>query len=144
MAGIVFDSSVIIAYKLANFPAGFLMSSVVLQELITGAADKSEVQMWLAARRFYEKEKRLLVPNGEDWCEAGRILNAMLRGLKSISSGRTPKLQDSEKHGIVKDVLIARTVKRASALLVTNNAKDFKRVQKFCRIRLISGDEYFK
>src|SRR5262245_45080221 len=144
MAGVVFDTSVIIAYKLITFPTGFLMSSVVLQELIAGAADKSEVQRWFAAQQFYEKQKKLLVPTGEDWCEAGRILNAMLRGLKSKSGGRTPKLQDSEKQGIIRDVLISRTVKRANALLVTNNAKDFKRIQKFCRIRLMSGDEYFK
>ena len=143
MAGIVFDSSVIIAYKLTAFPAGFFMSSVVLQELIAGAADKSEVQRWLAARRFYEKEKRLLVPNGEDWCEAGRILNAMLRGLKSRAGGRTPKLQDSEKQSIIRDVLIARTVKRANALLVTDNVKDFQRIKRFCSIRLIKGSEYF-
>ena len=142
MAGVVFDSSVIIAYKLTAFPAGFFMSSVVLQELIAGAADKSEVQRWLAAQRFYEKAKRLLVPN--DWCEAGRILNAMLRGLKSKAGGRTPKLQDSEKQSIIRDVLIARTVKRASALLVTDNVKDFQRIKRFCSVRLIKGSEYFK
>src|SRR6185369_7309634 len=123
MAGVVFDTSVIIAYKLTAFPSGFLMSSVVLQELIAGASDSSEVRKWLAAYRFYEKEKRLLVPTGEDWCEAGRIMNAMLRGLKSKLGGKTPKLPGSEKQGIIRDVLIARTVKRAGALLVTDNIK---------------------
>jgi predicted nucleic acid-binding protein len=144
MPGVVFDTSVIIAYKLMAFPIGFLMSSVVLQELIAGASDHSEVQKWLAAHRFYEKEKRLLVPTGEDWCEAGRIMNAMLRGLKSKSGGKTPKLQDSEKQGMIRDVLIARTVKRAGALLVTDNRKDFQRIRRFCGIRLVSGGEYFE
>ncbi|MEN3332758.1 MAG: hypothetical protein V7641_2123 [Blastocatellia bacterium] len=134
MAGVVFDTSVIIAYKPASFPAGFLMPSVVLQELIAGAVDGSEVQKWLAAHRFYEKEKRLLVPTGEDWCEAGRVMNAMLRGLKSKSGGKTPRLQGSEKQGIIRDVLIARTVKRAGALLVTDNIKDFQRIRRFCSV----------
>ena len=144
MAGIVFDTSVIIAYKPTTFPTGLLMSAIVLQELIAGAADKSEVQKWIAFSRFYEKQNKLLIPNGEDWCEAGRILNAMLRGLKSKAGGRTPKLQDSEKQSVIRDVLIARTVKRASALLVTDNVKDFQRIKRFCSIRLIRGDEYFK
>src|SRR6185503_19961104 len=125
MAGIVFDTSVIIAYKPTTFPDRLFMPSVVIQGLVAGAPDKSEVQRWVAVYHFCEKQKKLLVPTGEDWCEAGRTLNAMLRGLKSKSGGRTPKLQDSEKQGIIRDVLIARTVKRASALLVTNNAKDF-------------------
>jgi predicted nucleic acid-binding protein len=144
MAGIVFDTSVIIAYKPTAFPTGLLMSTIVLQELIAGAADKSEVQKWIAFYRFYEKQNKVLVPNGEDWCEAGRILNAMLRGLKSRAGGRTPKLQDSEKQSIIRDVLIARTVKRASALLVTDNVKDFERIKRFCSVRLIKGSEYFK
>ena len=144
MPGIVFDTSVVIAYKMTKFPSGFLMPVVVLQELIAGAADKSIVQRWLAARRLYEKENRLLVPTSEDWCEAGRILNAMLRGLKSKAGGRTPKLRDSEKQGIIRDVLIARTVKRAGALLVTNNVKDFRRIKKYCNVRLMSGAEYFE
>lgn len=67
----------------------------------------------------------------------------MLRGLKSKAGGRTPKLQDSEKQGIIRDVLIARTVKDAGALLVTNNVKDFQRIRKFCNVRLMSGAEYF-
>ena len=68
----------------------------------------------------------------------------MLRGLKSKFGGKTPKLQDSEKQRIIRDVLIARTVKRAGALLVTDNLKDFQRIRRFCRIRLVSGHEYFE
>jgi len=143
MAGTVFDTSVIIAHKPSKYPASFLMSAVVFQELIAGASDSSEVRRWMAFHHFCEKENRLLVPTSEDWCEAGRILNAMLRGLKSKAGGRTPKLQDSEKQGIIRDVMIARTVKDAGALLVTNNVKDFQRIRKFCNVRLMSGAEYF-
>jgi predicted nucleic acid-binding protein len=69
MPGIVFDTSVFIAYKpkLADFPAGFRMSVVVLQELTAGSLDKTEVQAWNVARLLHEKENTLLVPNGEDW-----------------------------------------------------------------------------
>lgn len=144
MAGVVFDTSVVIAHNLTEYPDSFLMSAVVLQELIAGAADKSVVQKWLALYRLCEKENRLLIPDGADWCEAGRVMNAMLRGLKTKSGGKTPKLQGSEKQGIIRDVLIARTVKRAGALLVTDNVKDFQRIRRFCSVRFVSGSEYFE
>src|SRR4051794_10402939 len=105
MAGVVFYTSVVIAHNLKEDPDSFLMSAVVLQELIAGAADKSVVQKWIAFYRLCEKENRLMIPDGADWCEAGRIMNAMLRGLKTKAGGKTPKLQGSEKQGIIRDVL---------------------------------------
>ena len=143
MPTVTYDTSAIIAYKPAEFPSGFLMSAVVIQELTAGAADKSEVQQWDAARRAYEKVGALLVPTGEDWWLAGKVLNSLLRGLKSKYGGRTPRLSATEKQGIVRDVLIARTVRRAGALLVTENLRDFKMIRRFCAVRVISGADYF-
>ena len=143
MAKIVYDTSSFIAYKPAQFPAGFLMSAVVLQELTAGANDKSAVQQWEASRRAHEKAGTLLVPDAEDWWQAGRILNALLRGLKSQSGGLTPKLPSQEKHRIVRDVLIARTAQRAGATLVTDNLSDFEKIKRYCKVRLISGTRFF-
>ena len=141
----VFDTSVFIAYQPqpADFPAGFRISAVVLQELTAGAADKSELQVWNAARIGYENAGVLLVPTGEDWFLAGKALNSMLRGLKSKSKGLTPRLHPNEKQRIIRDVLIARTVRRAGALLVTNNVKDFELIKPFCNVRIKSGKDYF-
>src|SRR5436853_2226567 len=119
MPKVVYDTSVFIAYKPADFPAGFLMSAVVLQELTAGAVDKSDVQRWDAARRAHEKEGSLLVPTGEDWWVAGKILNSLLRGLKSRRGGLTPKLPVTEKQRIIRAVWIDRTVRRAGAVRVT-------------------------
>ncbi|HWQ35681.1 MAG TPA: type II toxin-antitoxin system VapC family toxin [Blastocatellia bacterium] len=143
MARVVYDTSIFISYKPATFPAGFLMSAVVLQELTAGANDKSDVQKWGASRRAHEKAGTLLVPNGEDWWPAGKILNALLRGLKSQSGGQTPKLPYQEKQRIIRDVLIARTVHRAGALLVTNNLDDFRKIRRFCSVRISAGKEFF-
>lgn len=143
MARVVYDTSIFIAYKPAIFPAGFLMSAVVLQELTAGANDKSDLQKLDAARRHYEREGKLLVPDGEDWWLAGKILNALLRGLKSQSGGLTPKLPYQEKQRIIRDVLIARTVHRAGALLVTNNLDDFRKIRRFCNVRISAGKEFF-
>jgi predicted nucleic acid-binding protein len=143
MPGVVFDTSVFIAYKPAEFPAGFLMSAVVIQELTAGAKDKSDLQRLNAIRLAYEKENRLLVPTGEDWWLAGKVLYSLLQGLKSERGGQTPRLHPHEKQRIIRDVLIARTVRRAGALLITNNSADFTLIRRFCNVRFKSGADYF-
>jgi predicted nucleic acid-binding protein len=144
MPRVTYDTSVFIAYKPAKLPAGFLMSAVVMQELAAGANDKSELQKLDTARRAFEKEGQLLVPTGEDWWLAGKVLNSLLRGLKSRQGGLTPKLPAAEKQRIIRDVLIARTARRAGALLVTDNLKDFKSIARFCAVRAMAGRQYFK
>lgn len=120
------------------------MSAIVLQELVAGAVDKSELQRLDTARHGFEKEGQLLVPTGEDWWLAGEVLNSLLRGLKSKRRGLTPKLHPAEKHRIVRDVLIARTARRAGALLVTDNMKDFEMIRRLCAVRTVRGAEYFR
>ena len=144
MPKITYDTSVFISHKPAEFPAGFVMSAVVLQELTAGAVDKSDVQRWDASRRAHEKEGTLLVPTGEDWWLAGKVLNSLLRGFKSRRGGLTPKLPAAEKQRIIRDVLIARTARRAGTLLVTDNVKDFVMIARFCAVRLMPGKNYFR
>jgi predicted nucleic acid-binding protein len=143
MPRIAYGTSVFIAYKPAALPAGFLMSAVVMQELAAGAKDKSEIQRLDAARRAFEKAGTLLVPTGEDWWLAGKVLNSLLRGLKSKQGGLTRKLPAVEKQRIIRDVLITRTARRAGALLVTENVRDFKTIARFCAVRLMPGKKFF-
>ena len=143
MAAIVFDTNIWIAYQPTTLPRSLYMSVVVLQELIAGAADSTAVKKYEAARKRYERENKLLVPTADDWLQAGKVLNALLRGLKSKRGGKTPKLHPHEKQRIIRDVLIARTVKRVGALLVTDNAHDFKAIKQFCNLRIQNGREFF-
>lgn len=143
MAGIIFDTSVWIARQPKRLPANLLMSAVVIQELTAGAIDKSNVRRWESSYKLHEKERTLLVPTGEDWYQAGKILNALLRGLKSQSQGLTPKLHPDDKQRMIRDVLIARTAQRAGAIVVTDNVKDFARIRRFCKVKVKSGDAYF-
>ncbi|HYL99786.1 MAG TPA: type II toxin-antitoxin system VapC family toxin [Blastocatellia bacterium] len=142
MPSTILDTSVIIAFKPNPLP-GSPFCVVVIQELMAGASDGSELRYWEATAKKLEKEKRLLVPTTEDWLLAGRVLNLLLRGLRSRRDGRTPKMHPDEKQRIIRDVLIARCVRRVNGLLVTNNLKDFERITKFCDVRLQSGSEFF-
>ncbi|CAN5297120.1 hypothetical protein BH18ACI2_BH18ACI2_18280 [soil metagenome] len=143
MPQVTFDTSIFIAYKPASFPAGFLLSAVVVQELAAGANDKTDLQRLDAVRRTYEKDGRLLVPTGEDWWLAGKVLNSLWRGLKSKAGGCTPRIPKTEQQRIIRDVLIARTARRAGATVVTDNTADFLKIKRFCAVRLQSGSDYF-
>jgi len=144
VAPIVFDTNIWIAYQPKTFPRSHHMSVVVLQELLAGAVDGTDVKKQEAAKKQYEREGKLLVPNADDWIEAGKVLNSLLRGLKSKRGGKTPKLHHQEKQRIIRDLLIARTVKRAGGLLVTDNTRDFRRIKQFCNVKIQSGREYFR
>jgi predicted nucleic acid-binding protein len=119
------------------------MSAVVLQELVAGAADRTILKALEASRKQYEKEKKLLVPTGEDYFQAGKILNSFLHNLKTEAGEKTPRLQPNRIQKMFRDTLIAISVHRPHALLVTNNVKDFEAIQRCCRVRVISGRDFF-
>lgn len=143
MSRITFDTNIFIKYRPAVLPAGFLMSVVVLQELTAGALDKSELQHLDASRRAHENAETLLVPTGEDWWLAGKILNSLLRGMRSKASSRAQRISKPEQQRIVRDVLIARTAHRAGATLITDDLSDFGKIKRFCNVRLLPGAAYF-
>lgn len=143
MPKVTFDTNIFISRPRIQLPNSFYLSVVVLQELVVGAEDEAEVKALDTARREYEKAGRLLVPSAEDWWLAGKVINALQRGLKSKRGGLTPKIAAEEKYRITNDVLIARTARRAGVTVITDNIKDFESIQPFCNVRFMSGNEYF-
>lgn len=143
MPKVTYDTSVFIKERPAYFPAGFLMSAVVIQELAAGALDNSRLKELDAARQRYEKEGRLLVPTGEDWWFAGKILNSIARGLRARTGGRTKGMSKAEQQRILHDVLIARTARREGALVVTSNLDDFARIRPYCNVRAMHPKDFF-
>ena len=142
MSRIVFDTCIFIAYNPDLLPAS-LLSIVVVQEMMAGAADPSQLKGWELPQRSLRKKAACSFPQLKTGLVAGRVLNSLLRGLKSKSGGKTPKLPPGEIQRIIRDVLIARTVKRAGCLLITDNIADFKKIKKFCDVRLLSGKDFF-
>ncbi|HEX8097777.1 MAG TPA: type II toxin-antitoxin system VapC family toxin [Pyrinomonadaceae bacterium] len=118
------------------------MSAVVVQELAAGALDKSELQSWNAVRLAYEKQGRLLVPTGEDCWLAGKVLNSLLRGRKARTGKRATRTSKAEQQRILRDVLIARTARRAGAWVVTDNVSDFEKIRPFCNVRVITPAKF--
>lgn len=140
---ITFDTCIFISYKPPFDTKGSPLSAVVLHELTVGATDNGELRYWESIRKDFEKNGKLVVPNGEDWFLAGKVINSLQRGRRAANKGRTPKNSADESRRIIRDVLIARTAKRVNALLVTDNVGDFEKIQNFCKVKTVTGNEFF-
>jgi len=73
VAAVVFDTNIWIAYHPRILPRSLHMSVVVIQELLTGAVDATDVKKQVAAKKQYEREGKLLVPTADDWIKAGKV-----------------------------------------------------------------------
>jgi predicted nucleic acid-binding protein len=131
---VVFDTNAIIHHRLSAVPG--LVSAVVLQELTAGASDDGEVRRFGLLRAAAEAKGALVTPVGEDWWFAGKVLNALYRGLHSHKHGPTPAIPREEQQRLLRDVLIARSAKRVNAAVATYNRRDFEKIRRFCNVRL--------
>jgi predicted nucleic acid-binding protein len=138
----VVDTNVLIRHKMSDVP-GFV-SSVVLQELTAGAQDMSDVRKLGSIRAAAEADGMLLTPDGEDWFEAGKVLRAFHRGVRSHREGHTPAIPKEEQHRLLRDVLIARSAKRINAQVVTYNEGDFKKIRRFCNVQVVAPTTEFE
>lgn len=131
----VVDTNVIIRHGMSSIPG--LVSAVVLQELTAGARDGAEVRRLGAMRAVAENDGALVTPDGEDWYFAGKVLNALYRGLRSHRRGPTPAIPREEQQRLLRDALIARSATRWNASLVTYNRRDFEKIGRFCAVRIV-------
>jgi predicted nucleic acid-binding protein len=137
----VVDTNVIIRDRMSEIP-GFV-SAVVLQELTAGAQDTADVRRLGSMRAAAEEDGMLLTPDGEDWYEAGKVLNALHRGLRSHRAGHTQAIPKEEQHRLLRDVLIARSAKRINAEVVTYNVADFEKIRRFCNVKVVDPTPEF-
>lgn len=144
---VVYDTDIYIAYRndprTSRTDRGVLLCTVVLHELIGGAPDVAARDALAILGKLAAKQNRLITPDAEDWTEAGRVLYALRHGLKSRAKGKTPAISAAEVQRITRDTLIARTVRRHKATLVTNNTGDYRQIARFCRVQIESGATHF-
>ncbi|HST58567.1 MAG TPA: type II toxin-antitoxin system VapC family toxin [Longimicrobium sp.] len=130
----VFDTNVIIRHRMSPVPG--LVSAVVLQELTAGADDASEIRRLGSVGAAAAKDGTLLTPDGDDWYQAGKVLNSLHRGLRSRRSRQPVSIPRDEQQRLLRDVLIARSAKRVNAAVVTYNRGDFEKIRRFCDVRV--------
>ena len=129
MPSVLFDSSIYISalrqgndatIALRRFAADapLWLSSVVLEELYSGASDRGRHVVERLERDF-DKAKRILVPNLSDWTQAGKVLArlAAKHHYERIGQGR-----------LTNDALIAMSAGRVGITVITANERDFRRL----------------
>lgn len=132
MAAVLFDTSVYVsALRLGSRDvpatrnlvggASLWLSAVVLEELYTGASNRSKPVVERLERDF-DRARRILVPNLSDWAQAGNVLAAVSSkyGHEHVGRGR-----------LSNDALIAMSAGRLGITVITANAKDFARLAEF-------------
>jgi predicted nucleic acid-binding protein len=132
MHPVLFDSSIYIAALRAGDEAALTLkrlaansplwlSSVVLKELYAGVARRSRHVLERLERDF-ERAKRILVPNLNDWTQTGKVLARLAAryDYEQIGQGR-----------LTNDALIAMSAGRSGITVITANARDFKRLAEF-------------
>jgi len=111
------DQSILALRRLTS-DAPVWLSAVVLEELYAGAGprDRSAVDR---LERDFERAGRIVVPNLNDWTQAGQVLAGLAAkyDYESIGQGR-----------LTNDTLIAMSAARNGVTVVTANERDFARI----------------
>ena len=105
-----YDTSVIISRGRVTLPDeanDFLMSSVVLLELMASASDNSRRKHYESLFRDSAKDNSLIVPNEDDWLLASKVLYWLTQGRRRVSRGRLPRLSPGVSQRLALDALIA-------------------------------------
>lgn len=139
---VVLDTNVLIRHGLESLKEKGWLSAVVLQELAAGARGEHEVRKLESLAKTARKEGRLLVPTGDDWFYTGRVLNALWRGVRSRRDARPHAIDRGEQQRLVRDVLIARSARRANAPVVTYNGGGFQKIRRFCDVRILKPEDF--
>jgi predicted nucleic acid-binding protein len=142
-----YDTSVIISKNLTDLqrmPQSFLMSAVVLMELMAGAEDRSIQKSWAGIFRHYQRQNLLMVPTLEDWFLAAKILYLLSHSRKLLQKGKLKRLPPGVSQRLALDALIAVSARRWKAQVVTENWSDFKAIQRYCNTTIVRAATFFK
>ncbi len=97
------------------------LSAVVLEELYAGTRESDRHVVQLIERQF-DKENRILLPELDDWIQAGKALSRLAVKYDYEQIGR---------NRLTNDALTAMSAARAGITVVTANARDFRRLAEF-------------
>ena len=140
-----YDTSVIIARKLTDLqrmPKNFLLSAIVLMELMAGAQDRSIWKFYEGLFRQYQTRNLLIVPTVEDWFFGAKILYLLTHSRKQ--QGKLRRLPPGVSQRLAHDALIAVSARRWKAQVVTENWADFKAIQRYCNTTIVKAAQFFR
>jgi tRNA(fMet)-specific endonuclease VapC len=103
------------------------MSAVVIEELYAGALNASSVKLLDKMHDTFSGMGRLIIPDETDWLKTGKVV---------AQFGKKYGFEKMFLSRITNDILIATTVRKIGAFVVTNNQKDFLRIQEYIDFKI--------
>jgi predicted nucleic acid-binding protein len=136
MEPVLFDTSIYIAPGLPGEESEFLarnidpetaiwFSAVVLEELYAGA-DAVGRRKLAQVECDFQKIRRLLMPNRNDWTNTGKILRQI---------DRKYSYQPTKHSRLTNCTLIAVSAARKGLTVLTYTQRDFPRIAEFCALK---------
>jgi predicted nucleic acid-binding protein len=107
---------------------GIYFSSVVIEELLAGAASPHERKNVELLYVPFERARRMVAPSHANWRDVGNLLARIFREQPSYRS-KLPHL--------VADCLIALSARAIGATVYTRNRTDFELIQRFRHFTLV-------
>ncbi len=106
------------------------MSAVVMEELYAGALDIPSIKLLDKMYDTFSNMNRLISPDGADWQKTGKVVAQLGKkyGFEEIFLSR-----------ITNDVLLAASARKIGGAIVTNNLKDFLRIQAYIDFKIYKG-----
>lgn len=138
------DTSTIISRKFTSLPNNFLLSAVVLMELMSSVGDESQRKHYEALYRKYQADETLIVPSAEDWLLASKVLYWLSQGRRRRTKGPLPRLMPGAAQRMALDALVAASARSWKATVVTENWDDFRAIQRYCNVKIVKGSDFFK
>ncbi len=143
----VFDTNVFISYKQQlyaddKFFNAMALSLVVLCELTYSSRSRKTLQLYEKWREDFYQNDLLIVPSVSDfWNSAKKIRTLKIQEEKDSIKTQRP---DDDAIRLQNDALIAYTIsQKSNYFLVTDNVKDFSRLQRVINFDFISATEFF-
>lgn len=131
----IHDASFLAHYRddfLRIGPRTFL-SSVVMAELLQGAKGELGRARINRATQHLERAGRVVPPTHDDWVSAGTVQGRIWDDDASLRTKR-----------LLNDILIACTSRRIDAILITENTRDFRLIQRYLPHRALTMAEVAK
>lgn len=106
------------------------LSIVVAQELRSGVQRPQDRRMLERnVLRVFERANRTITPSAVAWHKSGDLLSEMARK-EGLEIARVPK-------AFANDILLALSCREAGCVLVTDNKRDFQRIQRFVGFQFV-------
>jgi predicted nucleic acid-binding protein len=124
------DASVELERFREGFATAEYLCAIVAQELRAGIrSDEDRQSLERNVIRIFDRNRRSFSPSADAWHRSGDVLAQMARN-EGLELGRVSK-------SFANDILLALSCREHGCVLVTENERDFQRIQRYVQFEFV-------